>query len=59
MQAYAIYYASHTLDEAQLNYATIEKEILVVVFAIDKFCSYLTGSKVVVFTHHVALKYLL
>ena len=58
-QAYAIYYASHTLDEAQINYATTEKELLAVIFAIDKFCSYLIGSKVIVFTDHAALKYLL
>ena len=58
-QAYAIYYASHTLDEAQLNYATTEKELLAMVFAIDKFRSYLTGSKVIVFTDHAALRYLL
>ena len=55
---YAIYYASHTMDEAQLNYATTEKELLAVIFAIDKFRSYLTGSKVIVFTDHAALKYL-
>ena len=57
-RAYAIYYASHTMDEAQLNYATTEKELLAVIFAIDKFRSYLTGSKVIVFTDHAALKYL-
>jgi hypothetical protein len=47
------------LSEAQLNYATTEKELLVVVFAIDKFRSYLVGAKVIVFTDHAALKYLL
>ena len=36
-QAYAIYYISHTLDEAQVNYATTEKELLAVVYAMDKF----------------------
>ncbi|WKA05269.1 hypothetical protein VitviT2T_023244 [Vitis vinifera] len=41
----AIYYASLTLNEAQLNYTTTEKEILVVVFACDKFQSYLIGTK--------------
>ena len=34
---HAIAYASKTLTGAQLNYATTEKELLVVVFAINKF----------------------
>ncbi|RVW23220.1 hypothetical protein CK203_100443 [Vitis vinifera] len=37
---YVIYYASKTLNEAQRNYTTIEKELLVVVFALDKFRAY-------------------
>ena len=36
-QAYAIYYASHTLDEAHMNYAITEKELLAVIFTIEKF----------------------
>ncbi|KAI5409659.1 hypothetical protein KIW84_055195 [Lathyrus oleraceus] len=56
---HAIYYASRTLDAAQLNYATTEKELLVVVFAIDKFRSYLVGAKIIVYTDHVAIRYLL
>ncbi|XP_075500179.1 uncharacterized protein LOC142538764 [Primulina tabacum] len=56
---YTIYYASKTLDKAQLNYATTEKELLALVFALDKFHSYLVLSKVIVFTDHSALKYLL
>lgn len=54
-----IHYASRTLNETQLNYATTEKELLVVVFVVDKFRSYLIGSKVIVYTDHSALKYLM
>jgi hypothetical protein len=32
--------------------------LLAVVFAIDKFRSYLVGSKVIVYTNHATLKYL-
>jgi hypothetical protein len=56
---YAISYASKTLTGPQLNYATTEKELLVVVFAIEKFRSYLVGAKVIMYIDHVALKYLL
>ncbi len=37
----------------------LKKELLAVVFAIDKFRSYLVGAKVIVYTDHAALKYLL
>jgi len=47
------------LSGPQLNYATTEKELLVVVFAIDQFRSYLVGAKVIVYMDHYALKYLL
>jgi hypothetical protein len=53
-----IYYASRTLNEAQMNYTTTEKELLAIVFALDKFRSYLIGSPIVIFTDHAALKYL-
>jgi hypothetical protein len=56
---HAISYASKTLTGPQLNYATIENELLVVVFAIDNFRSYFVGAKVIVYTDHAALKYLL
>ena len=42
-----IQYASKTLDNAQRNYATIEKEFLAVVFACDKFTSCIVDSKVI------------
>jgi hypothetical protein len=37
----------------------LKKELLAVVFAIDKFRSYLVGAKVIIYTNHAALKYLL
>uniref|UniRef100_A0A151UHB5 Retrovirus-related Pol polyprotein from transposon opus n=1 Tax=Cajanus cajan TaxID=3821 RepID=A0A151UHB5_CAJCA len=54
-----IYYASRTLDAAQVNYTTTEKLLLAIVFALDKFRSYLLDSRVIVYTDHAALKYLL
>ncbi|XP_040994322.1 uncharacterized protein LOC121240861 [Juglans microcarpa x Juglans regia] len=54
-----IYYASRTLNEAQKNYTTVEKELLAVVFALDKFRAYIFCSHVTIFTDHFTLKYLL
>ncbi|KAL4284741.1 hypothetical protein GQ457_16G018120 [Hibiscus cannabinus] len=42
-----IYYASKTLNDAQVNYTTTEKEMLAVIFAFDKFRSYLIGTKII------------
>ncbi|KAK1610762.1 hypothetical protein QYE76_034435, partial [Lolium multiflorum] len=54
-----IHYASKTLDAAQRNYATTEKELLAVVFACDKFRSYIVDSKVTIHTNHAAIRYLM
>jgi hypothetical protein len=56
---HAIAYASKTLTGPQLNYATTEKELLAIVYAIDKFRSYLVRAKVIVYTDYAALKYFL
>ena len=55
---YVIYYVSKALNSAQMNYTTIEKQLLAVVFVCEKFRSYLVGSPVAVFSDHATLKYL-
>ena len=56
---HVIAYASCMLDGAQCNYHTTENELFVVVFPLEKFRSYLLGTKVILFTDHAALRYLL
>nr|GEV21943.1 DNA-directed DNA polymerase [Tanacetum cinerariifolium] len=53
-----IHYASKTMTEAESNYTTTEKEMLAVVYAFEKFRSYLITNKSIVYTDHSALKYL-
>nr|GEZ16164.1 reverse transcriptase domain-containing protein [Tanacetum cinerariifolium] len=53
-----IHYASKIMTEAESNYTTTEKEMLVVVYAFEKFRSYLIMNKIIVYTDHSALKYL-
>ncbi|GJW25305.1 reverse transcriptase domain-containing protein [Tanacetum coccineum] len=50
--------AGKTMTEAETNYTTTEKEMLAVVYAFEKFRSYLIMNKSVVYTDHSALKYL-
>nr|XP_016446882.1 PREDICTED: uncharacterized protein LOC107771934 [Nicotiana tabacum] len=42
---HSIYYARKTLTHAQINYTLTEKELLVVVWAFDKFRAYLVAPK--------------
>nr|GEZ95525.1 reverse transcriptase domain-containing protein [Tanacetum cinerariifolium] len=53
-----IHYASKTMNQAEMNYTRTEKEMLVVVYAFEKFRSYLIMNKSIVYTDHSALKYL-
>ena len=57
--SHVIHYASMTLNDAQRNYSTTEKEMLAVVYALDKFRQYLLGTKVIVYSDHAALRYLM
>nr|GEW78964.1 reverse transcriptase domain-containing protein [Tanacetum cinerariifolium] len=51
-----IHYASKTMNQAKTNYTTTEKEMFAVVYAFEKFCSYLIMNKSIVYTDHSALK---
>ncbi|GJV63808.1 reverse transcriptase domain-containing protein [Tanacetum coccineum] len=53
-----IHYASKIMTKAESNYTTTEKEKLVVVYAFEKFRSYLIMNKSIVYTDHSALNYL-
>ena len=58
-RSHVIHYASRTLSDTQMHYTTTEKELLAVVFALEKFRSYLLGSKVIIYSDHAALRYLM
>nr|GFA94729.1 reverse transcriptase domain-containing protein [Tanacetum cinerariifolium] len=53
-----IHYASKTMNQAEANYTTTEEEMLAVVYAFEKFRSYLIMNKSIVYIDHSALKYL-
>nr|GFA81786.1 reverse transcriptase domain-containing protein [Tanacetum cinerariifolium] len=53
-----IHYASKTMNQAETNYTTTEREMLAVVYAFENFRSYLIMNKNIVYTDHSALKYL-
>ncbi|GJU60387.1 reverse transcriptase domain-containing protein [Tanacetum coccineum] len=53
-----IHYTSKTMTEAKSHYTMTEKEMLAVVYAFEKFWSYLILNKSIVYTDHSALKYL-
>nr|GEY49983.1 reverse transcriptase domain-containing protein [Tanacetum cinerariifolium] len=51
-----IHYASKTMNQAEANYTTTENEMLAIVYAFEKFRSYLIMNKSIVYTDHSALK---
>ncbi|KAK9744242.1 RNase H-like domain found in reverse transcriptase [Popillia japonica] len=48
-------YASKNLNRCQRKYSTTEKELLGVLFAIEKFWSYIEGTRFTVITDHASL----
>lgn len=56
---HVIYYASKTLNNAQMNYATKEKEFLAIIFPFKKFRAYLVGTKVIIYINHSTIKCLM
>jgi hypothetical protein len=51
-------YASRLLNLAKRNYTTIERETLVMVYALHKFKHHLLGNQFVFYVNHMALVYL-
>nr|GEW18193.1 DNA-directed DNA polymerase [Tanacetum cinerariifolium] len=51
-----LHYASKRMNQAETNYTTTEKEMLAVVYAFEKFCSYLIMNKSIVYNDHSAMK---
>nr|GFA92103.1 reverse transcriptase domain-containing protein [Tanacetum cinerariifolium] len=52
-----IHYASKTMNQAEANYTTTQKEMLAVVYVFEKFHSYLIMNKSIIYTDHSALNY--
>ncbi|XP_043474040.1 uncharacterized protein LOC122506110 [Leptopilina heterotoma] len=52
------YYISRTLNAPELNYTTTEKELLAIVWAVQRFRQFLLGRKFKILTDHQALKWL-
>lgn len=55
-QPHVIYYTFITLNDDQLNYSTIENKLLAIIFAFEKFRSYIVCTKVMVFFDHATLR---
>eukprot|EP00253_Pinus_taeda_P032641 PITA_32641 len=56
---YAIYYTSKNLTPTELNYTVTEKELFIVVHAINKYRHYITGYETFIHTDHFTIRYLM
>jgi hypothetical protein len=56
---YAIYFIIKNMTPAEVNYTVTEKELLAVIYAINKFRHYITGYCTFVHTDHSNIKYLM
>jgi hypothetical protein len=52
-------YASYLLNNAEWNYAMIERETLAIMYVFHKFHHYLLGYKFIFYVDHMALLYLI
>ncbi|PKU69182.1 hypothetical protein MA16_Dca002452 [Dendrobium catenatum] len=50
--------AGGSLNSTKYNYTNNEKKLLAIIFAFDKFESYLFATKVIIYTDHSTIKYL-
>ena len=50
--------ASRRLSKAKKNYSTTERERLAMAYALQKYCHYLLGGNLKMYTNHSTLKYL-
>ena len=57
-EEYVIEYASRTLNKAERNYSTIEKECLAIIWAVCHFRVYLFGIDFIIQSDHKPLRYL-
>jgi hypothetical protein len=55
---HTIAFATRKLSESEQNYNTIEREVLDMVYALQKFIHYLLGQHFKIFTYHSSLRYL-
>ena len=58
-QHYVIYFIDKKHTPAELNQTDTKKEFLAVIYAINKFCHYITGYEVFVHTDHLVIQYLM